>query len=57
MEHDELSTQYKIGLPAPDDTPDDIAARERMWAGIKAKLRAQETWMQKIRRIVKGWMR
>ncbi len=57
MEHDELSTQYKIGLPAPDDTPDDIAARERMWKNIQQKIRQQETWMQWAKRIVKGWMR
>jgi hypothetical protein len=53
----DLKSGYKVGLPAPDDTPLSIEARERMWNGIKAQIRQQETWMQMIRRIVRGLRR
>ena len=52
-----MKPSYKIGLPNEGDTPQDIATRERMWAGIQAKLRKQETWMQWARRMARKVLR
>lgn len=52
-EFDTLNTDYIVGVPFEEDTPQAQADRARMWAAIQQKIRRTETWGQRIRR----WLR